>query len=747
MFRHLILTILFLTACLIWGYSQTAPLDEAAIKKIKRELNDAGTDREKARLLLRLSNLYIVSEQDLPTAKDAVRYADQAIAISKVIKDEVLLAEGCLLRSHLAQIQHDYPRGKGLAVEAIRLFQRQQNFNQEGEARVLFWSNSVLSGLPYEERIPLLTKAAACFHAGGNKCREADCLREIGDVYHILGEFGKALNELKKSMELAKPLDCPHLEGTYDLLDICYVMLGDYSAAIENGLMAIKTAEESGKGGSLSMCTYYCRLGLAYIRANDLISGKKCLERSIDIAIKCKDANSIGFLTLTRANLLLEEHKPLKALALLQSMIYQYPEIRKGREMEIANFMIHIYQQLEQYERAKPFAASVEQFLASDPSDPILVAYSYNHLIPYYIAAGDLKKAAFYTNAFSAFCKKANLPIFNSNYEMIRFRLDSARGNYLSAIRHLQQYNVINDSLANETKSMQINQLGILFETEKKDRNIQALTNTSKLQQSHLRQATLRQNIYFGGALLLLVILSLLFYSFRIKQKTNRKLREQQQVIHSKNDSLQHLLTEKEWLVKEIHHRVKNNLHMVAGLLASQAEFLQGEEALSAITDSQHRVQAMSLIHQKLYQSEDLSYTEMSSYIFDLTEYIRDAFGRNVIIQLEIEKVSFSLSYSVPIGLILNEAVTNALKYAFPDGRKGIIKILLKSVSVSEYILTVTDDGVGLPEDFNPANAMSLGINLMMGLSADINGTFHVDGGHGTEICVSFYYINHEQQP
>src|SRR5262249_22759774 len=146
------------------------------------------------------------------------------------------------------------------------------------------------------------------------------------------------------------------------------------------------------------------------------------------------------------------------------------------------------------------------------------------------------------------------------------------------------------------------------------------------------------------------------------RQKNNK-------MVTQKNEQLQYLLKEKEWLVREIHHRVKNNLQIVMSLLNSQSAYIDNEPALTAIHDSQHRVQAMSLIHQKLYNSENLSSIEMSNYIRELAYNLRDSFnaGKHIRFNFNIESIEMDVSQAVPVGLILNEAITNSIKYAFPD--------------------------------------------------------------------------------
>ncbi len=282
--------------------------------------------------------------------------------------------------------------------------------------------------------------------------------------------------------------------------------------------------------------------------------------------------------------------------------------------------------------------------------------------------------------------------------------------------------------------------LNILYETEKKNKDIIILKNKALLQQNELKTAAFLRNSMITFLILLLIILGLLYKRFTFKKRTNKLLEVQQEEINQKNVTLQNMLIEKEWLLREIHHRVKNNLHMVVGLLASQVEFLKNEEAVQAINSSQNRIHAMSLIHQKLYQSDNLSIIDMPSYIFELTEYLKDSFEirKSIRFVLDIDSFNLPLSHSIPIGLIFNEAVTNAIKYAFPNRKYAIINISLKTTDNKVYVLTIQDNGIGLPDDFDPYDNPSLGIKLMHGLSDDIKGKFQISSENGTKITLEF---------
>ncbi|MDO1449696.1 DUF6377 domain-containing protein [Rhodocytophaga aerolata] len=238
--------------------------------------------------------------------------------------------------------------------------------------------------------------------------------------------------------------------------------------------------------------------------------------------------------------------------------------------------------------------------------------------------------------------------------------------------------------------------------------------------------------------------------------KQVKKLKSQQKVIRKKNRTLQQILTEKEdllaekeWLLKEIHHRVKNNLHMVTSLLESQSAYLE-DNALSAIRDSQHRVFAMSLIHQKLYQSEKVASIDMSVYLHELVQYLQDSFDTNqhIRFQFHLEPIELNVSQAVPIGLILNEAITNAVKHAFPPATDGIITVEMTETEEHEFLLSVADNGIGYPADFHLQKANSLGIKLMKGLSEDIGAQFKIKShpDDGTRVSIVFTIEKASQQ-
>lgn len=331
---------------------------------------------------------------------------------------------------------------------------------------------------------------------------------------------------------------------------------------------------------------------------------------------------------------------------------------------------------------------------------------------------------------------------------------DSVRKDYLSAIKHLNQYLYTKDSLLEITKPRQLNQLQSQYQTAKKDleiksheKNIHLLTTQNNLTDNNLQQTRHIRNITIALGIVTALLLALSYLQFRLKKKANLKLETRQHDINQKNESLQELahqkdtlLEEKELLIKEIHHRVKNNLQVVISLLNTQSAYLNDPRASAAIRQSQHRMQSISLIHQKLYQSESRALINMKEYAQELVQYLQQSFdtGSRITFKLSVDDIDLDVLRAVPIGLILNEAITNAIKYAFPGDVSGYIEVELNCVDGRHLKLAVTDNGAGLPPGINIDLCQSLGINLMKGMCKQISGNLAIKNKNGVMVMIEF---------
>lgn len=228
-------------------------------------------------------------------------------------------------------------------------------------------------------------------------------------------------------------------------------------------------------------------------------------------------------------------------------------------------------------------------------------------------------------------------------------------------------------------------------EIKLKSDNIRLLTKDNDTQKALVQRANMIRNITIAAIILLALLLAALYSRWTANRRNSV-------IIANKNQRLEQLVREKEWLVKEIHHRVKNNLQTIISLLETQAAFLH-DDALSAVLDSQHRIHAMSLIHQKLYLVDSSTSIDMRTYIQELVHYLGDSFdvGDKIELSLDVDNIFLDVSRAIPVGLIVNEAVTNTMKYAFSDRNAGQLKVSLKQLHDNRIELQIQDNGIGLP--------------------------------------------------
>jgi two-component sensor histidine kinase len=216
---------------------------------------------------------------------------------------------------------------------------------------------------------------------------------------------------------------------------------------------------------------------------------------------------------------------------------------------------------------------------------------------------------------------------------------------------------------------------------------------------------------------------------------------ELEQKVVNRTEELNKALQEKVLLLREVHHRVKNNLQIIISLINLQMRQIDDKQMKQILAETQHRVRAMSLVYEKLSQSEKLSQIDLSDYTKFLATQLFSYYGVNfqkVALEIAIEKVMIDINTAIPLGLIINELISNALNHAFPSDRKGTITI---SSQYENKVLTlvIKDDGIGLPPDLDWKNPESLGLRLVNNLVEQLNGTIKVERELGTTYIISVH--------
>ena len=215
-----------------------------------------------------------------------------------------------------------------------------------------------------------------------------------------------------------------------------------------------------------------------------------------------------------------------------------------------------------------------------------------------------------------------------------------------------------------------------------------------------------------------------------VQDITDRKISE---------DKIKQSLAEKEVLLKEVHHRVKNNLQIISSILNLQSSTISDTSTLELLKNSQDRIRSMSLIHELLYQTKDFSTIQFSEYIKSIATNLFHSYNqnRNIVLEQDLDDIKLDLDMAIPCGLIVNELITNALKYAFDEKEEGVVKIGLKQES--ELIkLSISDDGKGFPENINFRETSSLGMQLVISLVEQIDGEILLNSEKGTKYTITF---------
>lgn len=223
------------------------------------------------------------------------------------------------------------------------------------------------------------------------------------------------------------------------------------------------------------------------------------------------------------------------------------------------------------------------------------------------------------------------------------------------------------------------------------------------------------------------------FALYNIEMEKKRKKAEEQ---------IRASLHEKEVLLQEVHHRVKNNMQIISSLLNLQSRHIKDEQALEIFKNSQNRVRSMALIHEKLYKTKDFARVDFNEYVRSLANHLFSSYGINkeaIKLNTNIKDVFLDINTAIPCGLIINELVSNSLKYGFPDGKKGEIKIAMLPLNKNKVELIVSDNGVGIPEEVDFRKTESLGLHLVTILAeGQLHGDIKLDREGGTSFHIGF---------
>lgn len=552
---------------------------------------------------------------------------------------------------------------------------------------------------------------------------EAESLARLSTVLMRQGQFAAALSACRQAEEIYASVD--NKFGVADIVNtrgMVYNLQGQYPMALENFTKALALGRE------LRLNDFSAKvienIGIIHFRQADYNLALDYFRESYD---SYKALGNEGAASKILVNLGATYNKlnmPDKALdSHMQSLAY-FEKTNSVTGMGIAyNNIGSVYFNLKDFNKAiASYTKSLE--LKRKMNDKRGIAVSLKNIAEAYIMLNNLDKAKQHIDESRKLAEEiGSQEQIRDAYAMLSMIYEKKQ-DYVNALKYEKKMTQANDSLFSADKTSQISRMRAIYETEKAEQE----ATLTKLQADYdlgRKDQQQRFLIVVAGAFMVLSLMAI--YLYRQKQKSNELLSE-------KNKIVERSLQERETLLKEIHHRVKNNLQIISSLLSLQSKSLHDADAQGAINESRNRVKSMSLIHEQLYQEHTISGVDMKDYMSRLVNSLVASYGLDtdrVAIKIDADQILLDVDSAIPLGLILNELVSNSMKYAFPDLRSGTILISLKDM-MDELKLVVQDNGVGM--ESAPKGTQSFGLSMVNSLNRKLKAEMKVISKAGT--CV-----------
>ncbi len=566
-----------------------------------------------------------------------------------------------------------------------------------------------------------------------------DGFSDIGLIYLKMNNLDSALYYFEKGIEYGNLVQDSLLplknSEVRNKINICEVLKlkGDYLKAIEiaqNALVICLKHKTYGFKASL-----YNLLGDLYFEIKDFEKAKENYLQAINSSIKNYNINRLSVSYENMAKYEIEMKNYNLAIDYLNKS-YEIGNNSKNNSI-IGRVLWKI---------AKVYSIENKNDLAIEKINKSIQALSskYDHLelenalkvkgvifnsLKEYSKSIDICSIALNSNKLAK-NKTNEMEIYKCLYDSYKNLNDSK-----NALIYLEKYNHLKDSLLNFTVSRKITQLEFQtkYDTKILTDSLMNFNKISDLNLQHQKENTISLLIiissFLGG------IFSLYLYLVHKKNANNLKVKNQ--LIENQKNEINNALNQKEILLKEIHHRVKNNLQIILSLLELQSNL--DSKTLDVLKESQSRVKTMSLIHQKLYQTDNLAVIDMNEYILELCQYLNSIFlDKNMVdFTLSTSNIKLDIDTAIPLGLILNELISNSLKYAFKDIISPEIKIILIEKQRGKYELICSDNGIGF-DTKEVKNFTSLGLKLVKRLTDQLFGELKIENENGMKFTIDF---------
>lgn len=727
------------------AFAQLLPGDQADAVRVKEMIRIASNDSVKCNLIQQLGKIQLLKPGNKKINLDSgLRYFLYSIKFADSVKLRVNNRYEGMLRVGEAYFRlNNLPNGKQYFMSVIRAYQKGGDKKREARTWLRFANMMKDSYKDRPEIITYLKKAVALYHETGDTNKEAESFSSLAAEYYTRVKLDSAEHYGLQALKLYEFSHSDDLGFTYFDLSMIYRNKGSLNKALKYALLAIDIANK--RGDTLkyqNMAQRYSQLACVYSDMNDHLNALENFRHAVKTGTTNNRGNSTSDINYLTVNELVREgvflNKPKAVLAEAERIFKKYPPVDSlqfGRQAEIYGLY---YNAIGKYNLAENwYLRMINYYHCSILNE----SWGNKILAGFYMSQKNYEKARmFLDREFKNIHSDSQAFLNSAEDEMYYYKIDSANNNFKSALEHFRKFKRKSDSAFNVASAKQIAEIQVRYKTLQKEAAIGVLQKDRVLLLDKVSQANYIRNLIVGIVLLLLLFLGVLIYSFREKQKNGKIIQQRNDELNSLLVDKDSLLQEKQWLLKEIHHRVKNNLQIVIGLLQRQSDYVDNVAAKDAILNSENRMRSIALIHQKLYQSEELELINMAEYLDEFISYLKDSCdpGNRLHFERDFDEIYLSVSQAIPMSLIMNEAITNSIKYAYSGDAANVIGVSLKQIDKTHNRLTVIDNGVGLPKDFDLKTNDSMGMNLMRGLTKQLGGTFSIENHQGVKVEIVF---------
>ena len=490
----------------------TAELDAA-----NKRIQNTGNTNSRVDLLIAIGSYYLnlqgESKQDLSIA---LSFAKQAGSLAQKLNYNSGIARSLILEGNVRKESGDRSAADRNFDQAIRYAQKKTLKDALGEA--YFAKGQLFSneGKDLERKIALTENALSQYHASGNKMKEANTLKDLGDFYLVKGDSKHAFKLMDTALVIYKSIGFKELQGLYNTMCINYVQLGDLSKALYYGLQAEKIADEL-HDNSLQMSSIYNHLGLTYYNLKKDQLALNYWLKAKQIALRYNDAGYIQTIVANISTILVRLKRPQDAIAQLKDLVKKYPPQDTQTKLRIPYILFSIYYTIQEYQKAEPYYKELLNFHESLPKDDPNQNYLYISIIRRLMQYKEFDKLYDYLKEYDKITSERNDHLARANVQRFWFMADSASGKPWAAINHYKLYKSLTDSVAKNAQNKQIANLEIQYETAKKDKDITLLRQQSALQQTKISQEETLRYVFVAGLALLGLFIGVLASRYKLK--------------------------------------------------------------------------------------------------------------------------------------------------------------------------------------------------------------------------------------